>query len=88
MLCYARKLVIYLADKLLEIFEQIGEKLHKIKLMAVHRLSQRKKNTLANITGRSAMKLNHQKGGNKGSKQNTYFFPAIFSTVSLHFCVS
>lgn len=40
-LALCQKLVIYLVDKLLEIFEQIGKKLHKIKLMTVHQLSQR-----------------------------------------------
>ena len=60
-------------DKLLEIFEQIGKKLHKIKLMAVYRLSQRRKSTLANIVGRSVKKPNPQKGGNKGSEQNMSF---------------
>jgi len=65
-------------DKLLEIFEQMGKKLHKIKLMAVYRLSQRRKSILANIVGRSAMKPNHQKGGNKGSEQNMSFLSTYF----------
>ena len=72
-------------DKLLEISEQIGKKLRRIRVTGVYRLSQRGKSTLANLAGRSAMRPSRWEGGGKGSEQSMRFFSPIFFCSELPF---
>lgn len=55
--CCARELVIYSVD------QQIGENLHKVRLMMAYRLSCRRADTPANAARRLVMKEAGAKGG-------------------------